>query len=633
MPIVKIPVIQKFGIISAKHHNELKKKLLEKTEEHVEKTCKRKPLEVTEEFIKQFNAAEEVEDQERMLDTARKILHRCKRQTGFHLKGSGRCGSLQHAWTELILMVQCTGKIEEEALDILILSIDQAELNPDHITVLFFIAESILYRICCDAAQKPYLLISEVKLAKLGFLTFLRLYTFHLLGHLQHYEEQRSKLSIYIKALPVCKTTYQSYPNVLSSIHIMLKVGEIMCDLGSSQETNNFLQEQPNLKDKLSLDSRTAETDTFLWHALLIWQHTQNNSTNLHDVSKHLLLVKEHLHQENGLDLLLALFILGDAAKIDISCLRAFVEIGSDFLSTISQFQGQHSTVSTSSWPVDIISVYTVVLADICLHGATAEIQKRAFIGFQSENTWNVEITEACLHGLLCFVPPNIPDSKQLQWLVHYCTVYNLVILCHELQWDDMRDSLRNAICESLDVWKNEQSDTQVLDAEKVAEAEVNGPTNPFISASAKIAAPESPAFFQHVGYRLASALSQQFLPPVVSYVPTPRKPFQRQVPRKVPDTREHSVKKKSSRLSLRQELGVSSITPPLHFFTRTSMELQKVVEDQWSKELGIRFKEEEEEMKKEEQEKQKIEEEKFNEIMRKREQKLRKTSKPYELP
>ncbi|XP_073533565.1 transmembrane protein 232 [Phyllobates terribilis] len=635
MPIVKIPVIQKFGIISTKYHNELQKKLLEKTEEHVKNKCKRKPLEVTEEFIKQFNAAEELVDQERMLDTARKILHRCKRRSGFNLKGSGHCGNLQHSWTELILMVQCTGKIEEEALDILILSIDQAELNPEHISVLFFIAESVLYRICCDVAQKPYLLTSEVKLVKLGFLTFLRLYTFYLLGHLQHFEEEKSRLSTYIKALPACETPYQPYPNVLSSIHIMLKVGEIICDVDSPQETNNLLQEQPNLKNKLSLDSRTAETDTFLWHALRIWQHTQNNSTNLHDVSKHLFLVKEHLHQENGLDLLLALFILGDAAKKNIFCLRAFVEIGSDFISTISQFQGQPSTLSTSSWPLEIVYVYTVVLADICLHGTTSEIQKHAFIGFQSENTWNVEITEACLNGLLHFNPPNKPDSKTFKWIIHYCTVYNLVIICHELQWDDCRGGLRNAICKALDTWKNVQSDTRVLDAEKVAEAEVNGPTNPFISTNAKTAAPESLAIFQHVGYRFASALSQQFVPPAVPYIPTPRKPFQRQVPRKVPDTREHSVKKKTSRLSLRQELlsEGSTLTPPLHFFTRTSMELQKVVEDQWAKELDIRFKEEEEEMKKEEQEKQRMEEEKFQEIMRKREQKLKKTSKPYELP
>ncbi|XP_069819092.1 transmembrane protein 232 isoform X2 [Dendropsophus ebraccatus] len=557
-----------------------------------------------------------------------------RRQSGLHLKGSGHCGNLHLAWTELILMAQCKGKIEEEALEILILSLDQAEIHQDQISALFFIAESVLYRICCDAAHKPYLLTSEVKLSKLGFLAFIRLYTFYLLGHLHHFEEQKSRLSTYLKALPACEMTYQPYPNVLSSMHVMLKVGEIICDLDTSQETKVFLQKQPDLQDKLSFDSRAAETDTFLWHALMIWQHVPNNSTNLHDVSKHLLLLKERLHQENWLDLLLALFILGDAAKIDIFYLRALVEIGCDFV--ILQGQPSVFKLSTSPEPLEVIYVYTMVLADICLHGTTSEIRKHAFIGFQGTNTWDTESPEACLHGLLQFNPPETSDSNELKRIIHYCTVYNLVKIFHELQWDASKDGLKNAICKALDRWRSVQNDARVLDAERVAEAELNGPTNLFISATAKtLPATESLAFFQHVGGRLASALSQQFLPPAVPYIPKPRKPFQKQVPRKVLDVTEHSMDKKTSRLSFSKDFPDKgpSLTSQLHFFTRTRMDLQNVIEDQWEKELQIRMKEEAEEMKKEEQEKQKKEEEQYKEIMRKREQKLKRTSKPYELP
>ncbi|XP_071996623.1 transmembrane protein 232 [Engystomops pustulosus] len=637
MPIIKIPVTQKFGIISTKYYNELQKKILEKAEESTGKKCKspRKPLEVTEEFIKHFNAAVDVEDGERMLDTARKILLRCKRKSGLYSKASGHRANLQLAWTELILMAQCKGKIQEEALDILVLSIDHAELDEDHIAVLFFIAESVLYRICCDAAQKPDLIASEVKISKIGFLTFIRLYTFYLLGKLQNYDEQKRRLSAYLEALSTCTTTYQEFPNVLYSIHVMLEIGEIICDLDTSQEDKVFLQKQPDLEDKLSFGTRAADTDTFLWLALRVWQHTQNNSTNLHDVSK-LSLLKEHLHQENRLNLLLALFILGDAAKTDIFCLRALVELGSDFLTSLAEFQRQPpvTTKSAWSWPLEVIYVYTMVLAGICLHGTKSEIQKHAFVGFQSENAWTAGSREASLNGLLHFSPPSTSDSSQIKWMIHYCTVYNLVKLYHELQWDDTRDALKNVVCNALDKWKSEQNDTKALDAEKIAEAEVNGPANPFISGSAK-KAPESLGFFQHVGRRLGSALSQQLLPPAVPYIPAPQKPLHRQVPRKVYNVTEHSMEKKTSRLSLRQELlhDGSSPTPPLDFLTRSSMDLQKVVEDQWVKELQIRLREEEEEMKKEEQEKQRKEEEQFKEIMRKREQKLKKNSKPYELP
>lgn len=60
-----------------------------------------------------------------------------------------------------------------------------------------------------------------------------------------------------------------------------------------------------------------------------------------------------------------------------------------------------------------MIYVYTMVLADICLHGTTSEIQKHAFVGFQSENAWDVESTNASLNGLLHFNPPNTSDYSK----------------------------------------------------------------------------------------------------------------------------------------------------------------------------------------------------------------------------
>ncbi|MEE6459815.1 hypothetical protein FKM82_000746 [Ascaphus truei] len=82
MPIFKLPVVQQFGIISTRYHQDFQKRLLEKTLKNEDPERKnvdhRRPLEITEEFIKQFNNADEIEEQSRMLDIARKILHRCK---------------------------------------------------------------------------------------------------------------------------------------------------------------------------------------------------------------------------------------------------------------------------------------------------------------------------------------------------------------------------------------------------------------------------------------------------------------------------------------------------------------------------------------------------------------------------
>uniref|UniRef100_A0A8C3HJN7 Transmembrane protein 232 n=1 Tax=Chrysemys picta bellii TaxID=8478 RepID=A0A8C3HJN7_CHRPI len=187
------------------------------------------PLEITEKFIQKFNDATNPQDKEDLLELAKKMLARCKRRSGLGTLGSGKHVDLPVAWTEAIILAQCKGEIQEEALDILLISLDHAPMNPEHVPVLFFIAESILYRICCDAAQKSYLYSSEIKLSKVGFLVFLRLLVFHLCGHLETSGEHTYRLHTDLKALSACEVCYHPYPNILSAVQFMLKAGETIC--------------------------------------------------------------------------------------------------------------------------------------------------------------------------------------------------------------------------------------------------------------------------------------------------------------------------------------------------------------------------------------------------------------------
>lgn len=59
-----------------------------------------------------------------------------------------------------------------EALNMLYASLDHASFDYDHLPALFFLAESVLYRLCCDAFLKPYLYSVEIKLAKVCFKIF-----------------------------------------------------------------------------------------------------------------------------------------------------------------------------------------------------------------------------------------------------------------------------------------------------------------------------------------------------------------------------------------------------------------------------------------------------------------------------
>ncbi|KAH0628123.1 hypothetical protein JD844_008888 [Phrynosoma platyrhinos] len=85
----------------------------------------------------------------------------------------------------------------------------------------------------------------------------------------------------------------------------------------------------------------------------------------------------------------------------------------------------------------------------------------------------------------------------------------------------------------------------------------------------------------------------------------------------------------------LREEILQAGVpkSPYPDYFTRTDMELRRIVDNQWEKELHLRLKLEEKLLELELKEKQKLEEERFKQIMKWRFEKLHKTTKPYELP
>ncbi|CAB1318061.1 unnamed protein product, partial [Coregonus sp. 'balchen'] len=79
------------------------------------------------------------------------------------------------------------------------MSLDHAPVHAEQIPALFYLGESVLYWVCTDMSQKPNLYTCEVKILK-------------------------------------CESCYQPYPNILLSVHFMLRSGEIICGLGPFQD-------------------------------------------------------------------------------------------------------------------------------------------------------------------------------------------------------------------------------------------------------------------------------------------------------------------------------------------------------------------------------------------------------------
>uniref|UniRef100_H9GC94 Transmembrane protein 232 n=1 Tax=Anolis carolinensis TaxID=28377 RepID=H9GC94_ANOCA len=232
MPIIKVPVAPIFGLVSSDDHRKIQRRLLARyLKENVNKKKKQKnPLELTEEFIQDFNDSLKTEREEKYIELAKKMLARCKRRSGLTTLGCGKYVDLPLAWTEAIMLSQCKGEINEEALEILLISLDHAPVATDHIPILFFISESILYKLCYDAVKKPYLFSCEIKFSKLGFLVLLRLLLVHFFDCQNFSEEQKFRLHTGLKALAACEACYRHYPNILFMVNFMLKAGETICE-------------------------------------------------------------------------------------------------------------------------------------------------------------------------------------------------------------------------------------------------------------------------------------------------------------------------------------------------------------------------------------------------------------------
>ncbi|XP_036603629.1 transmembrane protein 232 [Trichosurus vulpecula] len=651
MPFTRVPVINKFGVISTSYHEELLKQSSKTiTEVNIEKP--RKSLLITKEFIKKFNNTENPQDKKLLQDQAIKMLFRCKRRLGLSSLGVGRHVDLPAAWTEAIYLAQCKGEIQEEALNMLCTSLDHACLNFSHLTTLFFIAESVLYRICCDASQKSYLYSSEIKLTKIGFLTFLRLLVYRLYGNLEGFEEQLIRLHPYLYALCFCDVTYSKYPNILSSVAFIQKTGEVICNPKGFSEAHvdaNTKQDLdfPGMRDKSKPSPKRQEVSHLLWHCVVVWSCVQNHRSQLNEVLEHLLMHKEQLHKKSWLDSILGLFVLGDAAKLSTSCLKVLMNLGKYFISSCMSPQKQEENKDNDSSREWIIAyMYTTILGDICLHATTSSLRKIAFMGFgdcenlseylklrNTKSTEPVELKAANFLDLLKYFTSQISDNCcQMTWTVYYGLVYNLVKMTRELYGDERQDGLRNLLWKTLQRVKEDEKDKRILNAIDIAEAELNDTINPFICSTIK--APRNQTFFQYIGCRLAHALSKLLLPPVGSSSLLLKRYEKKEKQMKYQIPKQYQMEKKIIRLYFRERYPEKEIIRPYpDIVTRADMALRAIVEKQWEKDQQIRLREEQILLDQERKQKRKEERKRYRAMMKRREEKIHKTTKPYVLP
>ncbi|RXN17536.1 transmembrane protein 232-like [Labeo rohita] len=384
-----------------------------------------------------------------------------------------------------------------------------------------------------------------------------------------------------------CETRYQEFPNMLFAVHFMLCIGEVLCGLKLTNDNSA----------QVSVEAQEHGVNQILWQCLLSYHCVQNNGTQLSQVIKQLMLLRDKLQHDNWADCGLGLMVLGEAAKSSMLCLQTLMNLHM----TQRQDSSQEMTSQKVSWPWQLEHIYCSILMDICQNSHCAEIKKTALTG-QSNSTQC-----RCSGGLMTL----LKQSHEDKWRLRYSVVHGLAQISRRIT---LQDSLRNTAWLTLQKHLKQETDPRVINAVRITESEqING--------------------------RLAHTLSQ-ICPPVqlTTHSADHRHKIKTTKPRKEGAStarpgRErqelitpHSITKDRHKTPRQSKHGASH----LNWRTRTDIDLIKIVEDQWQMELKI-MTEREEEMEKTELEKRKQEEE--EKIMKKRMEKVKKNTKPYELP
>lgn len=653
MPNHKSPVINKFGVISSTYHEEL----LKSNSESANRKKGHKPrlsFSITKEFILKFNHTQNPVEREELLEQARRLLLRCKRKLGLKTLGTGKHVHLPTAWAEVIYLAQCKGEIQDEALNMLHASLDHVPFDYDQLPALFFLAESVLYRLCCDAFMKGFLYSVEIKLVKIGYLIFLRLFVFFLHGHLESFKQHLLRLQPYLYALYFSEASYNKYPNIFTNVQFILKTSEIICKRELHSETvvgsKDGVKGADSDLTQSKLNEGGYEVNHLLWHCVAAWSCVQNNSPQLNTVLEHLLFHRTQLQTKCWLDSTLALLVLGEAAKLNMACLKALMDVVRDFLLGIVSVQNQeeNNKMYDISWASDIIFIYTTILSEVCLYAATSYLRKTALIGFcdctcpqeevllmdKSEEQPELEGTN--ILSLLKYFSSKISaNCTKVVWIGYYGLVYNLVKMSWELQGDEEQDGLRNLIWQTLQKIKDYEQDPRIQSALTIAQAEINNPVDPFTRYSTKVAPSlGEEVFSKYVGWRIASTLSKLFFPSLDARTLPSKKSAETDLQRKYVVKTQQPTKQRVLHFVVKDHSSVLEVSmfPYPDFFTKADKKLAEIVDHHWRKEMEIRKRAEAvcEALKKKDEEKK--EETRFQEIMKQREKKLNKQTKPYEI-
>jgi hypothetical protein len=165
MPVTKVPVVHKFGIISLSQAEQLlrRQKLREETEKFPTSNKSTSCPIITLDFIAKYNSSDKERD---ALDgIIKRVLEHAKfKSTSPTIATTKDEPDVSEGWLELIMLCQCYGPYQEKCLTTLNTSLLCSPLSRLHIPVLFYMSGLCYHWLKCDTSPSSTMRTGELLL-------------------------------------------------------------------------------------------------------------------------------------------------------------------------------------------------------------------------------------------------------------------------------------------------------------------------------------------------------------------------------------------------------------------------------------------------------------------------------------
>ena len=563
MPVDKIKVQHKFGIISHNH----RQNLLERISAPATPTkSSRKPIpcEISHDFILSYNNADPL-SREKLDIQAEQLLQRVKRRAGILSGGTGRHVHIPRSWVELTLLARCRGHFRDEVLEALLASMITASPSIDNIPSLFLVCETVIEWIKELGNPIPETAWSKTQILTYSIteLCFWRAYGHALLHNLHGCGSFLSDLSWHIENLDFVRKVYSKYPD-----------GELL--LRQLESIKTVVSEVQPVKKEMETATKKSFISAGLMHGLEFYQSVRKGADPAASLSA-LLTTLSLLGTEDYLNTVLAMKLLTIVSCKNYLALQILQAAATGRLPLQGNAKCGVCKSSFRDWDWVTATGFVHLLVEVAIRGSTSEIQKSAI---QAGEMVSVRVDSAPVHGYGLLDLVSLNSESALSPAVQYALQQGLTRVHIHIMADPLRKSSAHLLWTSLQTMKD-------CAGHRIIVGIAQNKTECFQAVHTEIE-PESKLLFE----QMFDTLSDRYIPQSVSVSNLVTKPG---VVKTSTSKSDHSLPQKGSQISVISKPGsvikLSNTSktyprPILPLEARHNKVLQDVVADQWYKEL-----------------------------------------------